>query len=346
MNPTIEFGIDTFGDAQVDDDGAEIPQPQVIRNVVDQAVLADRVGIDVIGLGEHHRDDFAISAPEIVLAAMAARTERILLSTAVTILSSDDPVRVYERFATLAAISAGRAEIMVGRGSFTESFPLFGYSLHDYEILFDEKLELLAKLLEGSPVTWSGTTRTPLEDQIVYPSLDTDPIRTWVGVGGTPQSVVRAARYGFPLLLAVIGGAHERFKPLVELYHKALAEYGRTTQPVGCHSPGHVAETDEQAIEEAWPAYEVMHRRIAAERGWGPLTRAGFEAQCGPDGALCVGSPMTVALKIAATINTLGLSRFTLKVGSGPMTDQRQRDCIELYGTEVIPRVRELLSSQ
>ncbi len=342
---TLEFGIDTFGDVTVGADGDPIPQAQVIRNVVDQAVLADQVGVDVIGLGEHHRDDFAVSAPEVVLAAIAARTERIRLSTAVTVLSSDDPVRVYERFATLDAVSAGRAEIIVGRGSFTESFPLFGFDLQDYEVLFDEKLTLLVELLEERPVTWSGTTRAPLHDQVVYPRTASGHIPTWVGVGGSPQSVVRAARHRLPLMLAIIGGEPRRFAPLVDLYHRAVDEFGHDTLPVGCHSPGHIAPTDEQAIEEAWPPYEAMHRRIGAERGWGPMRRADFDAQTAPHGALCVGSPETVARKIASTIETLGLSRFTLKVGSGPMPDAIQRRCIELFGTEVIPRVRELVGS-
>lgn len=339
----LEFGIDTFGDMSISSDGSPLPPARVIRNVVDQAVLAESVGVDVIGLGEHHRDDFAISAPEIVLAAIASRTERILLTTAVTVLSSDDPVRVYERFATLDAVSAGRAEIIVGRGSFTESFPLFGYDLHDYERLFEEKLELLGELLKEEPVTWSGATRPALRGQVVHPRTESGRIRAWVGVGGSPQSVIRAARRNLPLMLAIIGGEPRRFAPLVELYHRALDEFGQHALPVGCHIPGHVAETDEQALDEAWPAYQVMHRRIAAERGWPPMSRQVFEAHAGPGGALCVGSPQTVATKIAASVEVLGLSRFTLKVGSGPMPDAAQRRCIELYGREVIPRVRALL---
>lgn len=341
---TIELGIDTFGDMTVDPDGVPQHPARVIRDVVDQAVLAERVGVDVIGLGEHHRDDFALSAPEIVLAAIAARTERIRLSTAVTVLSSDDPIRVYERFATLDAVSNGRAEIIVGRGSFTESFPLFGFDLRDYEVLFDDKLSLLAELLTEEPVTWSGRTRPPLRDQVVHPRTESGGIRTWVGVGGSPESVVRAARHRMPLMLAIIGGEPARFAPFVDLYHRALGEFGHDSLPVGCHCPGHVADTDEQAIEEAWPHHRVLHGRIAAERGWSPMTRSDFEAQVGPRGALYVGSPETVARKIATTSRVLGLSRFTLKIGSGPMPDALQRRSIELFGAEVIPRVRELLA--
>lgn len=344
MTSAPEFGIDTFGDVTVDDRGSPVPQAQVIRDVVEQAVLADGVGIDVFGVGEHHRDDFAVSAPEVVLGAIGARTTRLHLSTAVTVLSSDDPVRVYERFATLDALASGRAEVIVGRGSFVESFSLFGYDLADYEVLFEEKLALFARLISGEPVSWSGTTRPALRAQAVHPRLASPPLRTWVGVGGSPQSVVRAAHHGLPLMLAIIGGQPARFAPFVELYHRALEQFGRPTQPVGCHSPGHVAATDEEAIAEAWPAYEAMQRRIGAERGWGPMSRDDFLAQVGPHGALYVGSPDTVARKIAATMRTLALDRFTLKIGSGPMPDRIQRRCIELYGVEVVPRVRAALA--
>lgn len=343
MTRPIEFGIDTFGDVSVTSDGTTVHQAQVIRDVVDQAVLADQIGVDVFGIGEHHRDDFAISAPEIVLAAIAARTERIRVTTSVTILSSDDPVRVYEKFATLAAISGGRAEIIVGRGSFTESFPLFGYDLGDYDVLFNEKLALFVELLEEGPTTWSGTIRAPLDNQILYPRTETGRIPTWIGVGGTPDSVIRAAGYSLPLMLAIIGGEPRRFVPLADYYRKTLEEFGHDQQPIGCHSPGHIASTDAEALDEAYGPYSTMHTRIAAERGWPPMTRAGFEMMAGPRGALCIGSPETVATKIADTIRILGLNRFTLKVGSGPMRNDLQRRCIELYGTEVIPRVRELL---
>jgi len=222
----FELGIDTFGDITAGPDGARLPAAQVIRNVVEEAVLADRLGLDFIGVGEHHRDDFAVSAPEVVLAAIAGKTERIRLGSAVTVLSSDDPVRVYQRFSTLDAVSGGRAEVILGRGSFIESFPLFGYRLEDYEVLFEEKLELFAALARGGPVSWSGSTRSPLTDVVVHPQVEHGPLRAWVGVGGSPQSVVRAASHGLPLMLAIIGGEPKRFAPFVDLYHRALAELG------------------------------------------------------------------------------------------------------------------------
>lgn len=345
MSHAIELGLDTFGDVTVDAQGRLLPPAQVLRNVVVEGVLADQVGLDFIGVGEHHRTDFAVSAPEVVLAAIAARTERIHLGSAVTVLSSDDPVRVYERFATLDGISRGRAEVIVGRGSFTESFPLFGYDLSGYEQLFTEKLDLFAELLKQKPVTWSGRTRSALEAQSVYPPLESGAMRTWVGVGGTPQSVIRAAHYGFPLMLAVIGGSPQRFVPFVRLYHESLEQEGRPLQPIGIHSPGHVAPTDEQAREELWPHYAAMMSRIGAERGWRPVTRAHFEREAGPDGALCVGSPETVAGKIARAMKALGASRFDLKYSNGTLPHELLLRSIELYGTKVAPQVRELLAS-
>lgn len=343
MTNSVQLGLDTFGDVTVDEDGNTLDHAQVIRNVVEQAVLADQLGVDFIGLGEHHRSDFSISSPEIVLSAIAARTERIHLGTAVTVLSSDDPVRVHERFATLDAVSNGRAEIIVGRGSFTESFPLFGYPLSDYEVLFEEKLDLLVQLIRNQPVTWQGTIRSGLSNQRIYPPIDHE-LPVWVGVGGNPESVVRAAHHGLRLMLAIIGGQPSRFAPLVDLYSQALEHYGRDPLPVGVHSPGHVAETDEQALEELWPHYELTHTKIGAERGWGPVTRAQFEATAGPDGALFVGSPDTVAAKIARVVRELGLSRFDMKYSSGPMPHRQLMSSIGLYGSEVIPKVRALLA--
>lgn len=339
----LELGLDTFGDVTVDADGNRLPYAQVIRNTVEQGVLADSLGVDVFGIGEHHRDDFAVSSPEMLLAAIAARTERVKLSTAVTVLSSDDPVRVFERFSTLHAISNGRAEITIGRGSFTESFPLFGFDLHDYEVLFEEKIDLLVELLKEQPVNWQGTTRAPLVDADVFPKTEGGPIRTWVGVGGSPESVVRAARYGFPLALAIIGGDPARFAPYVELYHRALAQMGAPDLPVGVHSPGFLADTDEEAREIAWPHYETMHNRIGAERGWGPTSRDQFELEVA-HGSQYVGSPETVAQKIAATVRTLGIQRFDFKYASGPVPHESLMHAIELYGSVVIPRVRELLA--
>lgn len=340
----IELGLDTFGDVTEDANGVPLPHAQVLRNLVEQGVLADQVGVDFIGIGEHHRQDFAVSAPEVVLAAIAARTSRIRLGSAVTVLSSDDPIRVFQRFATLDGLSNGRAEVILGRGSFTESFPLFGFDLGQYEELFDEKLDLFAAVRQQQPVTWQGSTRAPLVNQSVYPPLENGLLKTWVGVGGSPESVVRAARYGLPLMLAIIGGEPLRFAPLVDLYHRALEQLEQPTQPVGEHSPGHVAETDEQAREELWPHYATMMARIGRERGWSPMTRAQFDAAAGPEGALFVGSPETVATKIAFAAKGLGLSRFDLKYGNGGLGHDKLMKSIELYGTRVIPRVRELLA--
>ena len=345
---TIELGLDTFGDVTADADGRLLAHAHVLRDVVAEAELADRVGVDFFGVGEHHRPDFAISAPEVLLAAIAGRTERVKLGTAVTVLSSDDPIRVYQRFSTLNAVSNGRAEVILGRGSFTESFPLFGYSLDDYEVLFEEKLAIFAALRDadrtGQPVKWKGTVRPPLDGIRVFPPVENPPLSAWVGVGGSPQSVVRAARYGFPLTLAIIGGDPRRFNPYVELYHRSLAQLARGPLPVGVHSPGHVAETDAQAREELWPAYQVMRNRIGAERGWGPTSRAEFDQEVAA-GSLYVGSPETVARKIAATVRALGASRFDLKYSAGTLGHEIMLRSIELYGREVIPRVRQELGA-
>lgn len=340
----LELGLDTFGDVTSHPDGSSKDMATVLREVVEEAVLADQVGVDSITLGEHHRDDFAISSPETVLAGIATRTSRIKLSSGVTVLSSDDPVRVFQRFATIDALSRGRAEIIVGRGSFTESFPLFGYELSQYEVLFEEKLQLLAELLKEQPVTWSGTHRRGLANQSVYPTSHSGNIRTWVGVGGSPESVVRAARYGFPLMLAIIGGPAERFAPYVDLYYRALDQLGLDRQPVGVHSPGHIAQTDEQAVEELWPHYEKMFGRIGRERGWAPMTKDHYLNEV-YNGSLYVGSPETVAKKIAQAVTALGIQRFDLKYSTGPMPHETLLESIHLYGTEVIPMVRELVTA-
>src|SRR3954470_24672881 len=340
---TIELGLDTFGDVTADAEGRLLPQARVLRDVIAEAELADQLGVDFFGVGEHHRPDFAISAPEVLLAAIAARTERLRLGTAVTVLSSDDPIRVYQRFSTLNAVSNGRAEVILGRGSFTESFPLFGYSLDDYNKLFEEKLAIFAALRDadrsGQPVRWKGTIRPPLEGVRVFPPVERPPLSTWVGVGGSPESVVRAAKYGFPLTLAIIGGDPRRFRPYVEIYHRALAQLGHGSLPVGIHSPGHIAETDAQAREELWPAYQVMRNRIGAERGWDPTSRAEFDHEIA-EGSLYVGSLETVARKIAATVRALGASRFDLKYSAGTLSHELMLQSIELYGREVIPQVR------
>ena len=341
----VILGLDTFGDITTNPDGSRTHPAQVLRDVVEQAAYADSLGVDAITLGEHHRDDFAISSPEIVLAAIASRTERILLGTGVTVLSSDDPVRVYERFATLDGVSNGRAEVILGRGSFTESFPLFGYKLSDYDELFSEKLDLFAKLRAEGPVTWSGQHRSPLIDQEVFPKTEQpDGVRAWIGVGGSPQSVLRTVQIGIPMMLAIIGGDPARFLPFVNLYRQAQDELGRDQMPLGVHSPGHIAETDAQAREELWPHFAANRNRIGRERGWSAATRTEFEREA-DGGSLYVGSPETVAQRIAATVRTLGADRFDLKYANGTMPHEQLMSSIGLYGEVVIPRVRELLAS-
>jgi probable LLM family oxidoreductase len=343
MAETFQLGVDTFGDVTLSPDGQPLSQAQVLRNVVEEAVIADQVGLDAFGVGEHHRPDFAISTPEVVLAAIAVRTKRILLGSAVTVLSTDEPVRVFQRFSTLDALSNGRAEVILGRGSFTESYPLFGYDLSDYNELFEDKLRLFVELLKPGGVTWSGSTRPPLQGQIIYPPVENGTLRAWVGVGGSPESVVRAARYGLPLTLAIIGGSPERFKPFVDLYRQSLHQLGQPERPIAVHSPGHVAATDELAKEQLWPHYQAMFTRIGRERGWPPTTREQFEREAGPHGALCVGSPETVATKIARTVKALGLARVNVKYSAGTLPHDLMVRSIELLGTAVAPRVRELL---
>jgi probable LLM family oxidoreductase len=279
-----------------------------------------------------------------VLAAIAGQTSRIWLGSAVTVLSTDDPVRVFQRFSTLNAISSGRAEVILGRGSFTESYPLFGYDMSHYEQLFEEKLELFAGLLKGGPVTWSGQLRSALKNQVVYPPIESGTLRTWVGVGGSPESVVRAARYGLPLTLAIIGGNPIRFRPYVDLYLQSLERFGFEPQPIAVHSPGHLAATDQDAKDQLWPHYEAMMNRIGAERGWPPADRRHFEHEAGPTGALCVGSPETVARKISGTVKALGLSRFNLKYSNGALSHDLMMKSIELIGKEVAPQVRDAVS--
>ena len=345
MANAIELGVDTFGDVTLAADGRELTQAETLRNVVEEGALADQVGLHFFGVGEHHRPDFSISAPEVMLAAIAARTSRIRLGSAVTVLSTDDPVRVFQRFSTLNAISSGRAEVIVGRGSFTESFPLFGYDLALYEDLFEEKLNLFVELLKGAPVTWNGRLSAALTNQVVYPPVEGGTLRTWVAVGGSPESVVRAAYYGLPLMLAIIGGNPARFAPWADLYRDRLEHFGKPPQPIGVHSPGHVAETDERAKEELWPHYATLMNRIGRERGWSPIARGQFEQAAGPDGALYVGSPETVAAKIAATCKALGLSRFDLKYSNGTLPHEAIMKSIELYGTKVVPMLRERISA-
>jgi len=345
MTAALKFGLDTFGDMQNDDAGNPISAGQTIRNVIEQGVLADSLGLNNFNVGEHHRDDFAVSAPDSVLAGLATVTKEIGLGTGVTVLSSDDPIRVYQRFATIDALSNGRAEITAGRGSFIESFPLFGYELSDYGGLFEEKLQLLAEALKERPVTWSGSFRKPLSNQEIYPKTERGAIPLRVGVGGTPESVVRAARVGANLALAIIGGDPARFRPFADLYVRALSEFGQDRLSISIHSPGHISETDEKAIEEQWPHYYSMFGRIGRERGWGPTTKEHYlnEVQ---HGSLYVGSPETVARKIAYAIDSVGADRFDFKYANGPMPHSKLMKSIELYATKVVPRVREILSEK
>jgi probable LLM family oxidoreductase len=324
----IALGLDTFGDVTIGEGGRQNHQAQVLRDVLEEAVVADQAGVDAFGVGEHHRADFAVSAPEVVLAAIAARTSRMRLGSAVTVLSTDDPIRVFQRFSTLNALSGGRAEAILGRGSFTESYPLFGYDLSQYEKLFEDKVAQFADLV-----------KTPA----VFPPTEHGRLRVWIGVGGSPESVVRAARFGFPLTLAIIGGHPRRFLPFVELYHQALEKFHQPSLPVAVHSPGHVAATDQQAREEIWPHYEALMTRIGGERGWPPASRAHFDREASPEGALFVGSPETVAAKIVKTVRLLGLARFNMKYSCGTLPHDALLRSIELFGTKVAPRVRELL---
>ncbi len=338
----IAFGLNTFGDITADGNGRPLDADAVIRDVVAEAVAAEEAGIDVFGIGEHHRADFAVSSPETVLAAIAGRTRRIRLGSAVTVLSSDDPVRVFQRFSTLAAVSDGRAELIAGRGSFTESFPLFGQELADYNTLFEEKLGLLVRLVRERRVTWSGGTRPALNDVAVVPALATGALALAVGAGGSPDSVVRAARHGLPLMLAVIGGDPRRFAPLVDLYRRAETTFGGAPQPVAIHSPGHVGETDAAARDAFFPPYKRMLDTIGRERGWPPLRRDDYDREI-EQGSLYVGSPDTVARKIAAAARALGLARFDLKYSAGHLSHPALLQSIRLYGTRVVPLVRDML---
>jgi probable LLM family oxidoreductase len=346
MSPAkISLGVDTFGDVSRQPDGTRVSEAQALRDVVEEGLLAERVGLEHFALGEHHRDDMPASAPDVVLAAIAAQTERIRIGSAVTVLSSDDPVRVFERYSTLNAISGGRADVILGRGSTIETFPLFGYDLDDYELLFEEKLDLFVRLLAGPRVTWSGSTRPPLDDLRIVPELE-GALSTWVGVGGSADSVRRAARHGLPLMLAIIGGSPARFAPLAELYRRELERLEKSPRPIGVHSPGHVAETDREARDQFWPNYEQVMGRASLERGFPAPTRELFAREIGPHGALYVGAPETVARKIVATLDALGATRFDLKYGMGDLPHEDLMRAIELYGTQVAPLVREMVGER
>lgn len=339
---TYEFGLDSFGDVATDESGKLMSYAASIRQVVKEAVLADSLGVSAIGLGEHHRFEFAISSPEMVLASIASVTKQIKLASAVTVLSSDDPVRVFERFSTLDALSNGRAQVILGRGSFTESFPLFGYDLRDYEALFEEKIALFAELLKEKPVTWSGSMRPSLDKADVFPKTESGRLSTFVGVGGSPDSVIRTARYGFGLMFAIIGGSPSRFVPYVDLYKKACEKFGTPVLDIGVHSPGFVGDTDQEAIDRAWPTYKIHHDRIGKTRGWPPISKEQYEHEI-MHGSLYIGSPETVAKKIANTLTVLGAKRFDMVYGFGPVSANDREKTVTLYGKKVIPQVLELL---
>ena len=329
----MEIGMYTFADI-----GPTISAGQRLRNLVEEIELADQVGLDVYGVGEHHRPDYAASSPVIALAAAAARTKNIRLTSAVTVLSSDDPVRVYQNFATLDLISRGRAEIMVGRGSFIESYPLFGYDLNDYDVLFSEKLDLLLKVRAQEHVTWSGTARAPLNNAGVYPRAEQNPLPIWIGVGGTPQSVVRAGKLGLPMALAIIGGEPARFKPHADLYRESRGHGAHLKLSLNMH--GFVAEDAKTAHDTFFPGYQEVMTRIGRERGWPPTTRAQFDASCGPRGHLIIGNPKDVADKIIALHKIFGNDRILVQMGLGSLPHKDMMRAVELMGKEVAPLVR------
>jgi probable LLM family oxidoreductase len=337
----MEIGLYTFAELSPEPSSGRVISPQQrVRNLMEEVELAEQVGLDVFGVGEHHRPDFVVSSPAVILGAAAVQTERIRLSSAVTVLSSADPVRVFQDFATVDLLSGGRAEVMAGRGSFIESFPLFGYDLDDYDELFAEKLELLLKLREEELITWSGRHRPALDGAGVYPRPVQEPLPIWLAVGGTPNSIVRAAALGLPLALAIIGGAPERFVPLVELYRRAASEAGHPGLPVGINSHTYVADTSQQAADEFFPAYAGMMNRIGRERGWSPMTHQQFDELRSPRGALVVGSPQEVVEKILFQYALFGHQRFMAQVSVGHLPHPKAMRAIELLGTEVVPAVR------
>jgi len=340
----MEIGIYTFAERTPDArTGKLVSAEQRLADLLEEIELADRVGLDVFGVGEHHRPEYVVSSPAVVLAAAAARTKRIRLTSAVTVLGSDDPVRVFQDFATLDLLSHGRAEIMAGRGSFIESFPLFGYSLDDYDALFAEKLDLLLAIGKRERVTWAGRHRARLDDLAVFPRPVQDPLPVWLAVGGTPQSLVRAGTLGLPLALAIIGGMPERFVPMVELYRESARRAGHdpASLQVGINSHGFIADTSAEAADEAWPPYADTMGRIGRERGWPPPTRERFEAERSPRGALLVGDPQEVIDKILFEHELFGNTRFLMQMSVGTMPHERIMRSIELLGTVVAPAVRE-----
>lgn len=339
----MEFGIYTFVDHTPDPvTGTSISAAQRHANVIEEAELADRLGLDVFAIGEHHRPDFIASAPAVLLAAIAARTKRIRLGSAVTVLSSEEPVRVYQQYATLDQISNGRAEVMAGRGSFTESFPLFGYDLNDYDALFSEKLAMLLEIRRAEKLTWKGEHTPTIDSRGVYPRSVQDPLPVWIAVGGTPESVVRAATLGLPMTLAIIGGDPARFNPFTDLYRRAWQQAGHdmATFQLGIGSHGFIADTMEEAAELIYPRYAMQMGRIGRERGWGPVGRPQFDFEISPSGAMLLGDPETVARKIIHEHALFGFTRFSLQFSVGSVPHDKMLRCIELYATEVVPMVK------
>ncbi len=342
----MEIGIYTFGERTTDPETGQLISPgERLRRLLEEIELADQVGLDVFGVGEHHRPDYTVSAPAIVLAAAAERTKQIRLTSAVTVLSSDDPVRVFQQFATLDLISQGRAEIMVGRGSFIEFFPLFGYDLNDYNDLFEEKLQLLLKLRESERITWKGKHRPPLDDRGVYPRPER-PLPVWVAVGGTPEFAIRAGKFGLPMALGIIGGMPERFAPFVQFHREAAREAGHKTPRLSINSHGFIAETSQEAADTAFPAFKMMMDRIGRERGWAPMTREQFEFSRSLRGADFVGSPQDVIEKILFQHEIFGHDRFLLQLTVGTLSHKKVLRAIELLGTEVAPVVKRELTQK
>lgn len=343
----MELGVFTFVESTPDPaTGVTISPEERLRNLMEEIELADQLGLDVFGIGEHHRPDYVSSAPSVIMAAAAARTKNIRLTSAVTVLSSDDPVRVYQQYATVDLLSGGRAEIMVGRGSFIESFPLFGYDLHDYDELFQEKLELLLEIQKSERVTWSGKHRAAIDNLGVYPRAVQDPIPVWIAVGGTPQSAVRAGRYGLPLAIAIIGGLPARFNVFADLHRRAAEEAGHGRPKLSINSHGFVADTSQEAIDTAFPAFKYQMDRIGRERGWPPMTRAQFEASCTLEGANFVGSPQQVIDKIMYQYEIFRHDRFMIQFSVGSLPHDKLMRSMELFGTEVAPVIRRELGGQ
>lgn len=341
----LEFGLETFGDIVANADGSLQSAGESLRQIVREGQLADQYGLDVFGIGEHHRPDYSVSSPETVLAAIAAVTQHIKLASAVTVLSSDDPVRVYERFATLDGLSNGRAQVMLGRGSFTESFPLFGYDLTDYDDLFNEKLALYDQLRTEKPVTWSGKFRAPLTNQDVYPKTATGELETYIGIGGSPESIIRAAKIGYKVIIAIIGGRADRFKPYIKLYHEAAKKFNQPAYPIAVHSHGFIADDQDEALTVAYQNIKANFDRIGLTRGWAPMSHEQFDRET-KYGSFYVGTPSVVAQRIATTIETLGLGRFDLVYGAGNQTAAQRERMIELYATQVIPQVKAILQAK